>query len=91
MTDHKTESSEFSYKYFTLGTENPVRVKFNQAGHQINAEVPDPETQDLKIQTTLLSRLATSPDATEIDRDTFDQLCRDIYGQKKNNGQELRL
>lgn len=82
----------FSYRYFTLGTNNPVRVKLNAQGQAVNAEVPDPETQNFKIQTTLLSRLAESPDTQEIDHTSFQALCQSVFSQKKNhNGGELKL
>lgn len=91
MTDRTPDHSDISYKYYTLGENAPVRVKFNEAGLKINAEVPDPETQSLKIQTTLLSRLEKSSDTQEIDQETFDQMCKDIYAQANNNGRNHRF
>ena len=86
------QQDEFSYRYFTLGQNNPVRVKLNAEGQEVNAEVPDPETQKLKIQTTMLSRLAVSPDTQEITSDTFNRMCQDVYSQKKSfNGGAMRL
>ena len=91
MTEPTPDNSGVSYRYFNLGLITPVRVKFNDAGHKINAEVPDPETQDLRMQPTLMSRLEKSPDTTEIDKETFDQMCKDIYAGKKGNGWDLRF
>ena len=80
-----------SFKYFTLGSSNPVRVRFNDAGERVKAETPDPETGGFKNRTTLLSRLAESPDAEEIDRGTFERLCDTIYAKKKSEHGGLSL
>lgn len=74
--------SKYTYKYFTLGSDNPVRVVFNDAGQKIGAEIPDPQTGDFEKDATFLSRLETSPDAQEIDQKKFKELCVGIYSKK---------
>lgn len=83
MTQADNDNEVFYYKYYTLGTNNPIRVRFNAAGYEVSAEVPDQETQAFKIRTTLLSRIATSPDTEEIDHVTFHRMCKDIFTQRK--------
>jgi hypothetical protein len=79
MTQADNDNEVFYYKYYTLGTNNPIRVKFNAMGLKVSAEVPDREAQSFKIMTTLLSRIETSPDAEEIDHATFHKMCKDVF------------
>jgi hypothetical protein len=70
-----------SYQYFLLGERVPVRVPLDEDGLRMGAESPDPQTGELVIKNTLLSRLDQSPEVEEITQEKFDEICD---GLKKN-------
>jgi hypothetical protein len=70
------------YRYYSIGSSNPVRVVYDANGLKIRAETPDQSSGSLKINMLMLSRIEISYEAEEIDRDRFEALCAAIYAKK---------
>jgi hypothetical protein len=78
-----TENSDRQHKYYSLAGIMPIRVTFNgQNGLRLGAEVPDASTGKLRFENTMLSRLDSSDETSEIDEGTFENLCQKIYSKK---------
>lgn len=67
-----------NHKYFILGESIPIKVTFNDKGHEIDAEVPDRKTGGLAHKATYLSRLSNSHEVEEISAEAFEIRCQAI-------------
>ena len=76
------DNTQNTYKYYLLDGDLPVRVIFNAQGLKLGAESPNIDTGQMAIKNTLLSRIETSPDVSEISEDTFEKHCHDLYSKK---------
>lgn len=66
------------YKYFKIGSVNPVRVTCDDRGRHIGAESPDQENGGaLKIAHTLLGTIGKDEDVDEITKQEFVEMCQD--------------
>ena len=73
------------YKYYLLGNIRPVRVMHNAKGLQCGAEAPDPADRgQLKIDNVLLSRILSSPEVEDINKQEFVELCQRALSGKRN-------
>jgi hypothetical protein len=76
------ENQGHTHEYYLLGDTVPVRVTLGRTGTPIGAEVPDPETGELVIKNTVMSRLDQSWEVEQISKERFEELCG--AGVKKN-------
>ena len=76
---------EFTYKHYLLADNVPVRVLYAVSdGLKAGAQIPDIETEQLVYAHTYLSRIETSSDVEEIDEDTFNRRCEEIFLKKRD-------
>lgn len=72
----KTES-----KYYVLNGETPVRVRFNEDGLRIGADVPDPTKGDLVKDARVLFTIDHGDDVEEITSVEFEQRSNVMLGR----------
>jgi len=72
-----------TYKYYILGGSRPVRVKLSCRGFEIGAETIDRTTGRFKRDHTLLSRLDLSWEVEEVDKERFEEFCKEFLQKKE--------
>jgi hypothetical protein len=78
-----TERETFTYRYYTIGLCNPIRVLIDANGYRRGAEQPDAATGGFKKNAMMLTRVADSVDSEEIDEVRFNELCGQVYARSK--------
>ena len=71
-----------TYKYFTLGLCNPIRLVLNEKGNKIGTQFVDIATGDFVNDMDKMRRLELSSDAEEITKDEFDKMVEDLLRAK---------
>lgn len=71
-----------TYKYYLLGDTVPIRVSFNDKGHEMGAQVPNKAKGELVYDGTYLSRIENSYEVEEITAEDFDRRCSEVFSRK---------
>lgn len=91
MTEEKPYISpppeaEGNYKYYIVGTNIPVRLKFNENGHRCLTEALNPREPDhLQVKNTYLGKILKDEDVREITKEEFVEHCRKLSLKRKAN------
>jgi hypothetical protein len=74
------DDEDFTYRYFLIGTVNPVRVKYDANGSAFYAENAHPtHPGKLKNSVTLISVIWKDEDVDEITEEQFHEQCKRVW------------
>lgn len=81
-----TAADPYRYKYYLLGDSVPVKLFLAaDTGLKAGAQIPDGARGQLRFAHDYMSRLEQSPEVTEIDEETFNNKCAELYAKKNGN------
>lgn len=70
-------------KHYIIGNSIPVRIRYNEDGLRMGADVPDRASGELIKDATYISRVDTSFEVDDITEKVFVKCCKQFYANQK--------